>query len=316
MRYAVWGAVLAGSVVIVVGAILFSSANNNGDSGLVDQTRADQSSSETVQEAPASPGLPSQEAVANDVHSPYTDDGRTGDGGSQTALIVLLAAVVTALILSAATNIFLFRWRREAGNDQISIVPKELLDELDRQRRNLGNFSKVVSDFKQEVGTQGNTTIDQFEKLKETFLVLQGALDEKEKEIKRLKRGYDAEIFRRFLTRFIRVDNALADEIDAAASADGVDAQAIGDVRDLLQDALHECGVSEFSPKIGESVRDAFGIADNYKKVVAETPGQELTIAEVIEPGFMIRTPEGSDDCIKPAKVAVYVSATGSETDG
>ena len=102
------------------------------------------------------------------------------------------------------------------------------------------------------------------------------------------------------------------DRVEGEAPAAGL----LDAPRDLLQDALHECGVSEFSPKIGESVRDAFGIADNYKKVVAETPGQELTIAEVIEPGFMIRTPEGSDDCIKPAKVAVYGSATGSEIDG
>jgi len=318
MRYMLWGAALTVSVVIVVGTILFFSADNDGGSGIIDQTIENQSSSKTVRVTPASPGLSSRGATGKDVRPPsYTDDSRTGDGSSSdTAVIVLLAAIVTALILSALMNIFLFRWRREVGNNQTSVVPTVLLETLDGQSQNLVKLSKWMSDYTQKVGKQGTETQKKIADLMEAFLVLQAALDEKEKEIQRLKRGYDAEIFRRFLTRFIRVDNALADEIEAAASGNDLDVRTLGGVRDLLQDALDECGVSEFSPDIGESVRDAFGIADNYKTIVAETPDQEFTIAEIIEPGFKIRTPEGSDECIKQAKVAVYVSRIGSGTDG
>ena len=313
MRYALRGIIFAVSVLVVIGTYVFFSAGNGGVSVVVDLTRGGHSRGEIIRETLASYGIPSRGAAGKDVRPPsYAHYSRTGDGGSETAAIVLLAAVVTALILSAMMNIFLFRWRREVGNNQTSVVPTVLLETLDGQRKKLEKLSGWISDYTQEVGKRGTATQKQIAELMDAFLDLQTALDEKEKEINRLKQGYDAKIFRKFLMRFIRVDNALAEEIDAAASGNNVDAQALGGVRDLLQDALDECGVSEFSPTIGESVREAFGIAPNPKTIAAETPEQELTIAEVIEPGFMIRTPEGSDDCIKPAKVAVYVSATGS----
>ena len=50
----------------------------------------------------------------------------------------------------------------------------------------------------------------------ESFTVLQTTLDSRDKEIQRLKKGYDSEIFRKFLGRFIRVDKALCEELYSA----------------------------------------------------------------------------------------------------
>ena len=52
---------------------------------------------------------------------------------------------------------------------------------------------------------------DSLNSILESFSTLQDSLTLKDKEIERLRKGYDAEIFKRFLLRFIRAKQAADD---------------------------------------------------------------------------------------------------------
>ena len=50
---------------------------------------------------------------------------------------------------------------------------------------------------------------EKIDEIKDIYLQLQGTIKEKEKEINRLKEGYDTAIFKSFLKGFINVDTAI-----------------------------------------------------------------------------------------------------------
>ena len=134
-------------------------------------------------------------------------------------------------------------------------------------------------------------------------MTLQGALDERENEIRRLKRGYDREIFRKFVTRFIRVDQTVEDFQRAGLA----DENGLDQLRRLLGDAFAECSVERFRPEIGGDYRQEFRVADNPKKATAKNPEDEFRIIEVLESGYLIRNTEGNEILI-PAKVKIFTT--------
>jgi len=250
---------------------------------------------------------PSESINTDKLKSPPTPSNNT-NGNSLS--IALFSVLLILLAVSILTNVLFFKWRFRANDKQKSFVPEVLIDNVNSITNGLVKRLKHMEE-------QHTANIDQskraskdtkklFADLMEAFTVLQTTLDDRDKEIKRLKKGYDSEIFRNFLNRFIRVDYAICDEINATASENGKDVKGFQDIQDLLRDALDECGVSTFSPKLGENVRNTFGVADNYKPIPAKTKEEEFTIAEVIEPGFKLSTPEG-EECIRPAMVKVFV---------
>ena len=120
-------------------------------------------------------------------------------------------------------------------------------------------------------------------------MTLQKALDERDAEIRRLKAGYDAHIFQKFIGRFIRVDHAIEDFI----AMDRFDKDGFEQIRAVLDDALDECGVERFGPEVGADYRQADGVADNPKVVAPESREDEFKIVEVLEPGYRMRGQEG-----------------------
>ena len=137
----------------------------------------------------------------------------------------------------------------------------------------------------------------------DTFMTLQSALDEREAEIRRLKKGYDAEVFRKFLYRFIRIDQSIAD----FARDDMASPENLGQLKRLMEDAFDECGVEVFEPELGSDYRGAEGVAENPKTVAADRPEDAFMIAEVLEAGYRLRGGEGYE-ILAPAKVRIYIA--------
>ena len=90
-------------------------------------------------------------------------------------------------------------------------------------------------DFRDPSIDEPNKVIAQ---LFEASATMQSALDKKDMEIKRLKEGYDTELIRRFVGRFLRVKGAIT---DARSSHDTIDINTINQIGRLLEDALDEC---------------------------------------------------------------------------
>lgn len=130
---------------------------------------------------------------------------------------------------------------------------------------------------------------------------LRGALDERDQEIKRLRRGYDNAVFRKFVARFIRVDQAVQYFMKYTEDS-STDLESI---HSLLEDALLECDVQPFSPEIGSDYRSAFGVAEYPKILTTNIRDDDCRIAEILEPGYVMQGSKEKEVLI-PARVAIY----------
>jgi len=130
---------------------------------------------------------------------------------------------------------------------------------------------------------------------------LRDALDDRDQQIKRLHEGYDNTIYRKFVARFIRVNQAV--EYFLQESNDP--SSPLESIQSLLDDALLECNVQSFTPEVGSDYRTAFGVSDYPKIIDTMIEEHDCHIAEVLEPGYYI---EGGreKEVVIPARVAIY----------
>lgn len=222
-------------------------------------------------------------------------------------LSIGITFLAIALFCSVAISFYLYRWRRILLSNPHMLVPEELGEHLTQHEKALTKLRQVLSNRTKVLDQRSVTVNETLQNMVETFMTLQRSIDEKDGEIKRLKAGYDAEIFRRYLYRFVRVHQAIV-EIQEAKTF-GTDELEL--LRRLLEDAMDECGVEEFSPEIGADIREVEGIAENPKTIHTEQSSQAFKIAEVRETGYRYRTQENGYEVIVPAKVTVAMLEQG-----
>ena len=180
------------------------------------------------------------------------------------------------------------------------VVPEEWVKYLDGLGKHVASLKEYVSNDLSRVSSETRENSLKITSMTETYMQLQSALDEKDSEIKRLKDGYDTEIFRRFISRFIRIDQTIDEFI-----LDEGESTALSQLSRLFEDALEECSVSKYEPEIGEDYREAYGIADNPKKELTKDSNKNFKIIEVIESGYHIDTGKNKKIII-PSKVKIY----------
>ncbi len=139
------------------------------------------------------------------------------------------------------------------------------------------------------------------EKLISTIDGLRSVLTEREAEIKRLKQGYDNAIFRRFVTRFARVHQA----VQYFLRHKEVSVTSFEQIHSFLESTLQECDVQSFSPKIGSDYLSTSGVADHPKVLMTSDRQKDYEIAEILEPGYIMRGGE-KEEVLIPARVSVY----------
>lgn len=219
---------------------------------------------------------------------------------------VALVVLVLVLLVSTALNLFVIRWLwwGRKFHTHPSEVPELLLGEVKNHNNDLrANFQSLSGDIETATKIQleiAESANDTTENLASSFQVLRSALDDRDEEIKRLKEGYDLAIFRRFVIRFVRLDLALIDEL-----ANTGDAGQLSDFRDLLLDALDECGVTPFFPEVGAEYRSSDGVEDDPVFEPTDDIRQDGKISRVVRSGYLLENSETSEVVI-PAKVAVF----------
>ena len=246
-------------------------------------------------------GKDSEEAI------PAKKSASSSDNSGLPWGLVLILSLLFSVFFSAITE---FVKRRKpapkdpkANQDEEKPVNPPSVDQDDPDQ-NVVNALKGFEDRQVKDATDIKKALSE---MMQGFGILQGSLDEKDKEIRRLRKGFDTEVFRRFLKRFISVDDGLNDEIKRCPENETGRKEGLNEIREILQDALYECGLEDFNPELGTKLRDAFGINENPKTIPAPNAEQELTIAEVCETGYLLRVPgRERGECIKPAKVIVY----------
>lgn len=220
----------------------------------------------------------------------------------------LIWALFGALIVAAGAIIIAVRllyWRKALKGGQTSIIPDQLLSDFARCTEALRELSekqqrqlKAAESFREEIAKD-------ILELSQELSIFTKALNKKDAEIDRLKRGGDAVVYQRFLSRFLRLSVAFEDEM-SDLKATGQDGSMLTALYEILEDALLECGVERLVPIIGSSYSNEFGVADNPKIVSTDDEDKHLRIAEVLRPGFVMKA-TGAPICLQPAHVSVFI---------
>ena len=288
---------LIGLLTILIVSLIFifdNSADNVAKGGVVEEI-----SQVNVVENGGVEKLPELNAVK--VGSVEKPSSEVNNNEYQLITISIYAiATSLALILSVLLSFHLYRWRKMLLSKPDILVPEEWEKVLNQV------FLTVKQNQLQSIDARSKTqylheeVFKNSEKTLEAFMSLHKAMDEKDKEIERLKHGYDSYIYKKFLKRFLKA-NIAAKEI---LEEDPMNAS-LKEVQDLLHDALQECDVEEFEPRIGDDVRYTKGIADGSRIIETIDLAKDFTVAEVIDQGYWVRG-DTTTLVILEAKVKIY----------
>lgn len=238
--------------------------------------------------------------------APRSGTNATSRSETQIWLIaVTLVACVTALA-AVVVAFYLYRWRRIllTGHPN-ALVPEEwgaALREVSKVTSDLiSNNRQNTEALSQHLETHSGAV----QKMTGTFMSFKQSLDDKDAEIDRLRRGYDAHIYRKFLHRFIRVHQSLLE----CGTGNEVSASDIRNLTLILEDALEESGIALFEPEIGDDIRNlGERIADSPRVLETAEAEAHLTIAEINAPGYEVVSGE-QPVVLVPAQVTVYRSS-------
>ena len=228
---------------------------------------------------------------------------------SVVGLIIAIVCLTLVAVLAICIALWLYLWRKRIeatpGGRRL-IVPEtweSVSDEhnkkLDDQTKEVGELATVTASAISDLVQHNLDLQKQIESVAEGYATLQNHLDTQDAEIARLKSGYDAAIFRRFLNRFIRVHTPMQEALNESS----IDVQEFEQIKELLEDALEECGLKPLVPTIGEHYSQARGVADHPKLVANDDPERTGTICEILEHGYQL---EENGEVIRTAKVSVY----------
>jgi len=243
----------------------------------------------------------------------YEQSEARSNEGNQYLLIIILGLIS---LISLSTTFWLYRWRRVVVAGKDIVVPETFAKQVNGIVQAVhGSSSELGKVINQQSGAV-NQFSDSLKSLDEnikgmidTYMSLQAALDQKDEEIARFKDGYDSKIFHNFLLRFTRVDRVIQEYLEDKK----IDLDGLKDIREVMEDALEECGVELFSPNTGESYLDLDGIAGNPKKIDTKDESQNLTICEVIKIGYRRKLPNANFEIITQAKVSIFVYKAESQ---
>ena len=215
---------------------------------------------------------------------------------------IALALLSATASISVGISFYLYRWRKLLLSRDEILVPEawgKKLFTFDKRLYSLINEFERNTKLLEAASEINTATLNQ---MVETFMTFQTAISERDQEIRRLKAGYDKDIFRRFLNRFIRVHQTLISMQKGETESD----DPLVMLRRLLEDAFEECGLEIFEPPLGEDYRKIEGIADNPAIEMTMKSEEIFKITEVIEKGYRLSGSERSVVLI-PAKVKVFV---------
>jgi hypothetical protein len=219
--------------------------------------------------------------------------------------IGVLIALIVLFFISLVTNYTLLRWRSRY-KDQLISFPESLQDQFENLRENL----KKQINLNQEVA---KSVTKKYDEIFESFSALQTSLNQKDKEIERLKKGYDLQILKKYVIKLMRV----ADTCNAIIQDPKVSNETKNEttfILESLHDLLEDLGIEKYTIKAGVSTTsEEFGLppANEWVKVNTDKKAQVFKVKKTITEGYFINAE--TKEVLKYPKIEVYVKGENNE---
>ena len=231
-------------------------------------------------------------------------------------LVLVFSLVLNIIVLLLAA--YLIKWRMVTQENQISIVPPELLRSFEKNKRAVSLLLKKIKSL-EKLQVEKNEKIIKLNNESTKYLsLLTKNVNQKDKELQRLKEGYDYRVFKNFLNRFMKIHHIVGEELQSYSRGFDKKDESIKNIvsfletlRVLLEDAFLECGLDSFAPKKGEGFKEAFGVSSDFEPVYTEDEGKNMKIAKIKSKGFKLDN-EFGEKVVKPSFVQVYIYKKGA----
>jgi hypothetical protein len=217
-------------------------------------------------------------------------------------LILIILIIISVVALASTFSAFyLYRWRRllseKSGKE---ILLPEQFNEL------MSGFKKLIDKNTAGLNTLGNDIRDQrsssnekIDTMTEVFMTFQKVIDEQKTEIKRLKEGYDSEIKRKFLLKFIKISQLVNEGT--------LNKESLERIKLRFEYALDDCEVESFRPEEGTDFHNYESKELELVTIVKpEKKEDEFKIIEIFEEGYHFRISDNKFELISPSKVKIY----------
>ena len=179
---------------------------------------------------------------------------------------------------------------------------------MSRVRSRLDERTNEPTSYKNTQAHTESSTIDKdIQEIRNSLYILIKNAQSKDKEILRLKKGYDLAVFQSFLRRFFRVYQMVSEDLAVYSTykTGKKTTRLLSHIQTSLEEAFLDCGLEAFSPKTGELYTKAFGVSENVEYVATNKPSKNMTIAKIKTQGFKMNNDYGSA-VVQPSFVAVY----------
>ena len=217
-------------------------------------------------------------------------------------LLTTSALLITAI--SLGVSFWLYYVRSVFLKDGPALVPEKWGVYLEKMRYVIGDSSSRTNESLSALVSASAHQTEKANSVLDSFLTLQEAISSRDDEIKRLRKGQDATVFKRFLARFIRVSTAL--EAIRKECAGTEQEKNYKYLCRLMEAALEECGLELWSPDIGSDYRElGEEVADDPDHVSTDDPSLNFKIASIDSPAYIVEG-QGDREVIVQAKVTIF----------
>ena len=225
---------------------------------------------------------------------------------SPTTLLIILSLLT---LISISLSFWLYYWRKLSIDGKEIMVPEKFEKNIKSLNKSTKESSSIIQNAldNQAAALNSSRTIsdntnEEIARISEIIVHLQKSIEKKEEEMERFKKGYDADIYHKFLLRFTRVDRVLKEYIDDGT----IDLDGLEDIHTQMEDALLECRVESFSPEVGVDYKIQDNIADNPKKIPTTDKEQHEKVEKVVQVGYFRVCEDESIEVISQAKVVIF----------
>tara|TARA_B100000427_G_scaffold328710_1_gene342509 strand:+ start:1456 stop:2424 length:969 start_codon:yes stop_codon:yes gene_type:complete len=210
----------------------------------------------------------------------------------------LLIYIIVFVIISLVGFIFLQSKRHESLkiDSKNYLMPGEWVKVID----SLENTVEDVSSKTIQTAINSDTVIEDFKSLKDIFLELQGKLNDQDREIERLKKGYDNHLVKKFIIRFLRVHNYLVKQ-----NQEFPEDSNLQNLLMLMEDALESSNVHLYNPEVGGDYRSLEGLAENPEIIKTDDKNQDFKIKNIIKPGYFLKY-DKNKEFVQDAVVSIF----------
>ena len=235
---------------------------------------------------------------------------------------IFLAAL---LLISLSVN-YIVLIRRIKYKEPLVPIPSFLLNRFSRLDKRFVDMSVAIrntlSSHSETLNAQAihsqqasENVSKKYEEILEAFSSLQQGLNSKDKEIERLKKGYDHQLIKSYVKKLIRLTD-MADSFEQDTSISEETKREVAFVLAAVGDLIEDLGVERYSIDSGVSTKsDVFGLppANEWQKVPVNGGDAEpaFTVKQTIKSGFYINSEV--KEILRFAKIEVYVEG---ESDG